>query len=225
MNMFTPPTTKAQCFQGSNKRKIITQNTLKQLKPLSKVASLKSRSIDKGMEVQEKKRYKSEEISKEDKGTNFTRRSSAYCRSDEDCIPLQKEEGAEQIHLECSSSTKDCRKEDLTEQQKKRKAQSLQRALLEVNFKENDFAKKNVDILKTIHSELLKESMVMEVTSADEVELLMKSKRLSNNDSIKRLKEEKGEEAKDEKQPRSLESEESRWQEKGMITRVGENDS
>ncbi|GKG02833.1 hypothetical protein Tco_0310469, partial [Tanacetum coccineum] len=53
--LVTPPTTQVNT-SGEEQVEEISLNTLEAAKILSKVASLKSRSIDKGKEIQDKKR-------------------------------------------------------------------------------------------------------------------------------------------------------------------------
>ncbi|GJZ44457.1 hypothetical protein Tco_0591712 [Tanacetum coccineum] len=149
--LVTPPTIKVNTL-GEEQVEEISQNILEAAKTLSNVASLKSRSIDKG------RRYKRR---KETKGKKVV--SSLDFQGEVDA-------GAEQVNS--ASAEQNCQKEDeLTEQQKKKKSSclfeaqhytnedwDLIRAKIEANaelsksmlgseLQGEDFAKKMVDLV------------------------------------------------------------------------------
>ncbi|GJU72210.1 putative ribonuclease H-like domain-containing protein [Tanacetum coccineum] len=236
--LVTPPTTKAHA-SGEEQEEDISPNTLEAAKTLSKVASLKSRSIDKGRRYKRRKETKGKKVvssldfqedntgaekintageinaasievntaSKVNTGSielntvieqdstagenKGQREGKAPMLSEEtpkktkeqilqeeaslaEAIrldSLQKEEEAEQIHLDALLAQRIAEEEELTEQQKKRKAQvqfeaqhytnedwDLIRAKLEANaelsksmlgseLQGEDFAKKMVDLV------------------------------------------------------------------------------
>ncbi|GJW24616.1 hypothetical protein Tco_0038427 [Tanacetum coccineum] len=243
--LVTPPTTKAHA-SGEEQEEDISPNTLEAAKTLSKVASLKSRSIDKGRRYKRRKETKGKKVvssldfqedntgaekintageinaasievntaSKVNTGSielntvieqdstagenKGQREGKLLCsvkklqrRPKEQNLPptssflqeeaslaeairldsLQKEEEAEQIHLDALLAQRIAEEEELTEQQKKRKAQvqfeaqhytnedwDLIRAKLEANaelsksmlgseLQGEDFAKKMVDLV------------------------------------------------------------------------------
>ncbi|GKD71886.1 hypothetical protein Tco_1325976, partial [Tanacetum coccineum] len=175
--MVTPPTTKAQT-SGEEQEEDISPNTLEAAKTLSKVASLKSRSIDKGRRYKRRKETKGKKVvssldfqedntgaekintaSKVNTGSielntvieqdstagenKGQREGKAPMLSEEtpkktkeqilqeeaslaEAIrldSLQREEEAEQIHLDALLAQRIAEEEELTEQQKKRKSQ------------------------------------------------------------------------------------------------------
>ncbi|GJS43352.1 hypothetical protein Tco_0568395 [Tanacetum coccineum] len=230
--LVTPPTTKAHA-SGEEQVEDISPNTLEAAKTLSKVASLKSRSIDKGRRYKRRKETKgkkvvssldfqeddaiAEEINTageinaageevntgsielntvieqdstagEDKGQRegkapmlseeTPKKSKEQILQEEASLAeairldsLQKEEEAKQIHLDALLAQRIAEEEELTEQQKKRKAQvqfeaqyytnedwDLIRAKLEANaelsksmlgseLQGEDFAKRMVDLV------------------------------------------------------------------------------
>ncbi|GJR87086.1 hypothetical protein Tco_0211097 [Tanacetum coccineum] len=200
--LVTPPTTKAYA-SGEEQVEDISPNTLEAAKTLSKVASLKSRSIDKGRRYKRRKETKSKKSSSSSDfkindttekrvNTGWTRvgkkapmlseetpkKSKEQILQEEASLAeairldsLQKEEEAKQIHLDALLAQRIAEEEELTEQQKKRKAQvqfeaqfytnedwDLIRAKLEANtelsksmlgseLQGEDFAKRMVDLV------------------------------------------------------------------------------
>ncbi|GJR86812.1 hypothetical protein Tco_0210823 [Tanacetum coccineum] len=145
--------------------------TLEAAKTLSKVASLKTRSIDKGRRYKRRKEDKGKKVVssldfQEEVDAGAEQVNTAYIRRD----TLQKEEVAKQVHLDSLLAQRIAEEEELNEQQKKRKAQvqfeaqhytnedwDLIRAKLEANaelsksmlgseLQGEDFAKKMVDL-------------------------------------------------------------------------------
>ncbi|GKD92143.1 hypothetical protein Tco_1371980 [Tanacetum coccineum] len=181
--MVTPPTTKAHA-SGEEQVEDISPNTLEAAKTLSKVATLKSRSIDKGRRYKIRKETKGKKVvssldfqeddttgeintageevntaskvnigsielntvfeqdstAGEDKGQRegkapmlseeTPKKSKEQILQEEASLAeairldsLQKEEEAKQIHLDALLAQRIAEEEELTEQQKKRKAQ------------------------------------------------------------------------------------------------------
>ncbi|GJU16255.1 hypothetical protein Tco_1144221 [Tanacetum coccineum] len=87
----------------------------------------------------------SEENSKEDKEQILQEEASLAeaIRLDS----LQKEEEAEQIHLDALLAQRIAEEEELTEQQKKRKSSKLSKSMLGSELQGEDFAKKMVDLV------------------------------------------------------------------------------
>ncbi|GJW70872.1 hypothetical protein Tco_0127789 [Tanacetum coccineum] len=161
---------------------------------------------------------------------------------------LQKEEEAKQIHLDALLAQRIAEEEELTEQQKKRKAQvqfeaqhytnedwDLIRAKLEANAElsksmlGSELQRRREQAhdpitAKDLHDELLKESRVMEVKSAEEFERDY-GKVAFQTKLPKRLKEEKGDEAKDDESTKKSGKRRKQMARKGMNTNVDENDS
>ncbi|GJW10684.1 hypothetical protein Tco_1576511 [Tanacetum coccineum] len=206
--LVTPPTTKAHA-SGEEQEEEISPNTLEAAKTLSKVASLKSRSIDKGRRYKRRKESTGKKVvssldfqedntgaekiitlltAGENKGQRegkapmlseeTPKKTKEQILQEEASLAeairldsLQREEEAEQIHLDALLAQRIAEEEELTEQQKKRKAQvqfeaqhytnedwDLIRAKLEANaelsksmlgseLQGEDFAKKMVDLV------------------------------------------------------------------------------
>ncbi|GJT80697.1 putative ribonuclease H-like domain-containing protein [Tanacetum coccineum] len=137
--LVTPSTTKVDA-SGEEQVEDISPNTLEAAKTLSRVASLKPKSIDKGRRYkrrketkgkkstpspdksqrEEKSTYDNEELLRSQRNTFYKRKCLAEAiRLDS----LQKEEEAKQIHLDSLLAQRIAEEEELNEQQKKRKAQ------------------------------------------------------------------------------------------------------
>ncbi|GJS22978.1 hypothetical protein Tco_0451610 [Tanacetum coccineum] len=296
--LVTPPTTKVHA-SGEEQVEDISPNTLEAAKTLSKVASLKSRSIDKGRRYREEKRPKvrkvvqarisrsmillkkelildgevlmllseevillvklywtrvgkkapmlSEETPKKSKEQILQEEASLAeaIRLDS----LQKEEEAKQIHLDALLAQRIAEEEELTEQQKKRKAQvqfeaqfytnedwDLIRAKLEANteltksmlgseLQGEDFAKKMVDLVREF-DKLVKqiESFAPISFEATKASLKRFGEELQTK-TPKRLKEDKDDKAKDDESTKKSGKRRKQMARKGMNTNVDENDS
>ncbi|GKB87487.1 hypothetical protein Tco_0959759 [Tanacetum coccineum] len=150
--LVTPPTTKAHA-SGEEQEEEISPNTLEAAKTLSKVASLKSRSIDKGRSIEVNTASKvntgsielntvieQDSTAGENKGQRegkapmlseeTPKKTKEQILQEEASLAeairldsLQREEEAEQIHLDALLAQRIAEEEELTEQQKKRKAQ------------------------------------------------------------------------------------------------------
>ncbi|GJZ49347.1 putative ribonuclease H-like domain-containing protein [Tanacetum coccineum] len=137
--LVTPPTTRVNT-SGEEQVEEISPNTLEAAKTLSKVASLKSKSIDKGRRYKRRKETKGKKVVS---SLDFQEEVDAGAEQEISSVLLSllgrvlllrlcfvcKEEEAKQIHLDSLLAQRIAEEEELTEQQKKRKAQ-------EVNFKE-----------------------------------------------------------------------------------------
>ncbi|GKD56382.1 hypothetical protein Tco_1289769 [Tanacetum coccineum] len=336
--LVTPPTTKAHA-SGEEQVEDISPNTLEAAKTLSKVASLKSRSIDKGRRYKRRKETKGKKVvssldfQEDDAGAEKIntateinaasievntaskvntgsielntvieqdstagenkgqREGKAPMLSEEtpkktkeqilqeeaslaEAIrldSLQKEEEAKQIHLDALLAQRIAEEEELTEQQKKRKAQvqfeaqyytnedwDLIRAKLEANaelsksmlgseLQGEDFAKKMVDLVnqrkkffaeerakakrnKPMTQSQLKTYMMNYLKNQGSWKLnqLRNLKRFGEElqtKTPKRLKEEKGDEAKDDESTKKSGKRRKQMARKGMNTSVDENDS
>ncbi|GJR32792.1 hypothetical protein Tco_1109024 [Tanacetum coccineum] len=244
--LVTPPTTKAHA-SGEEQEEEISPNTLEAAKTLSKVASLKSRSIDKGRRYKRRKESTGKKVvssldfqedntgaekvnaasievntaSKVNTGSielntvieqdstagenKGQREGKAPMLSEEtpkktkerfqeeaslaEAIrldSLQREEEAEQIHLDALLAQRIAEEEELTEQQKKRKAQ--------VQFEAQHYTNEDWDLIRAkleanaeLSKSMLGKSNVMEVKSAEEGELLKKSKRSISRDDLTEL--------------------------------------
>ncbi|GKC65534.1 hypothetical protein Tco_1098132, partial [Tanacetum coccineum] len=132
---------------GEEQVEDISPNTLEAAKTLSRVASLKPKSIDKGRRYKRRKETKGnkvvtsldfqEEVDTGAKGVNTAEgvntrsiKVSTISEQEEASLAeairldsLQKEEEAKQVHLDSLLAQRIAEEEELNEQQKKRKAQ------------------------------------------------------------------------------------------------------
>ncbi|GJW47007.1 hypothetical protein Tco_0078653 [Tanacetum coccineum] len=168
--LVTPPTSKAHA-SGEEQMEDISPNTLEAaITTLSQVCLFKRQGPYKGREIQEKEKRLKINSSSDDLML-LVRKLIPTSKSNHIGIPHKKEEEAKQIHLDALLAQRIAEEEELTEQQKKRKAQvqfeaqfytnedwDLIRAKLEANaelsksmlgseLQGEDFAKENVWIL------------------------------------------------------------------------------
>ncbi|GJW12325.1 hypothetical protein Tco_1578152 [Tanacetum coccineum] len=213
--LVTPPTTKVNT-SGEELVEEISLNTLEATKTLSKVASLKPRSIDKGRIYKRRKETKgkfkpgsiklntgTEEASTHGKDTGTKRMGKL----------LSKEE-AEQIHLDALLAQRLAEEEELTEQQKKRKAQ--------VQFEAQHYTNEDWDLIraKLKLNASCKEHLGNELQGED------LAKRIASELNVpKRLKEDKDDEAKDDEPTKKSGKRRKQIARKGMHTSVDKNDS
>ncbi|GJW10991.1 hypothetical protein Tco_1576818 [Tanacetum coccineum] len=203
--LVTPPTTKSR---SSDKGKEIQER--KETKGRKVVSSLDFQNINAGAEKNStagedkgqregKAPMLSEETPKKSK-EQFYKKKLAYCRSKKVGYLTKRKELSKYIWI--SPSTKNCRRKELTEQQKTRKAQYT---MLGSELQGEEFAKRNE--IKG-HGE----------NSAEEIELFEESQG-------RRLKEEKDDEAKDDESTKKSGKRRKQMARKGMHTSVDENDS
>ncbi|GJS42284.1 hypothetical protein Tco_0567327 [Tanacetum coccineum] len=266
--LVTPPTTKAHA-SGEEQEEDISPNTLEAAKTLSKVASLKSRSIDKGRRYKRRKETKGKKVvssldfqedntgaekintageinaasievntaSKVNTGsielnTVIEQDSTAGENKGqrEGKAPMLKR--SKQIHLDALLAQRIAEEEELTEQQKKRKAQvqfeaqhytnedwDLIRAKLEANaelsksmlgseLQGEDFAKKMVDL----NQGSWKLNQLRKLSFKEVKEESFQTK------TSKRLKEDKDDEAKDDEPTKKFGKRRKQIARKAMIT-------
>ncbi|GJY58296.1 hypothetical protein Tco_0458188 [Tanacetum coccineum] len=168
--LVTPSTTKVNALREEQVEDI-SPNTLEAAKTLSKVASLKQRSIDKGRRYKRRKEAKGKKVvssldfqeevntgaeqvnTAEGVNTGSIKLStvSEQLSTEEASLAeairldsLQKEEEAKQTHLDSLLAQRIAEEEELNEQQKKRKAQVY---MLGSKLPGEDFAKKMVDLI------------------------------------------------------------------------------
>ncbi|GJV68862.1 hypothetical protein Tco_1484371 [Tanacetum coccineum] len=165
--LVTPPTTKVHA-SGEEQVEDISPNTLEAAKTLSKVASLKSRSIDKGRRYKRRKETKTRQYCLvKDKGTKrreIARLSEETPKKSKEQIlqeeaslaeairldSLQEEERLSKLHFGCSHCTKNWRRKELTEQTEKAKLEAnaeLSKSMLGSELQGEDFAKRMVDLV------------------------------------------------------------------------------
>ncbi|GJU25305.1 putative ribonuclease H-like domain-containing protein [Tanacetum coccineum] len=136
---------------------------------------------------------------------------------------LQKEEEAKQIHLDSLLAQRIAEEEELNEQQKKRKAQTrCQKSMLEVNFKEERFAKKMVVDLGESRQEV--ESFAPINFEATKAGLKRFGEELQTK-TPKRLKDDEDVEAKDDEPTKKSGKRRKQMARKGLHTSVDKNDS
>ncbi|GJS84736.1 hypothetical protein Tco_0751277 [Tanacetum coccineum] len=145
---------------------------------LSKVASLKSRSIDKGRRYKRRKETKGKKVvssldfQEVDAGAEKVNTAGAEkinAAGEEYCGESIKDKEKGKLYddvKKLKDSTKNCREEELTEQQKKRK--------LKLQFESQSKKEQAHDPItaENVHDELLKESRDMEDNSAEEMSIL-----------------------------------------------------
>ncbi|GJW12342.1 putative ribonuclease H-like domain-containing protein [Tanacetum coccineum] len=141
---------------------------------------------------------------------------------------LQKEEEAKQIHLDALLAQRIAEEEELTEQQKKRKAQ--------VQFEAQFYTNEDWDLIRAkleANTELSKSMLGSELQGEDFAKRMVdlvnqrKKKEVSFNitKTPKRLKEEKDDKAKDDESTKKSGKRRKQMARKGMNTSVDENDS
>ncbi|GJZ32279.1 hypothetical protein Tco_0577715 [Tanacetum coccineum] len=165
--LVTPSTTKVK-FQGGGVEEQVRKTKSKLLeaaKTLSKVASLKSRSIDKGRRYKRRKEAKGKKVvssldfqeevntgaeqvnAAQGVSTGSTKLTSNWQLNKEASLAkairldtLQKEEVAKQVHLDSLLAQRIAEEEELNEQQKKRKAQ--------VQFEAQHYTNEDWDLIR-----------------------------------------------------------------------------
>ncbi|GJZ99528.1 hypothetical protein Tco_0672079 [Tanacetum coccineum] len=162
--LVTPPTTKVNT-SGEEQVEEISPNTLEAAKTLSKVASLKPRSIDKGRRYKRRKETKGQyycEVNTAGEEVNIVREESSYLldelqkKSKEQILQeeaslaeairldsLQKEEEAEQIHLDALLAQRIAEEEEA----KLEANAELSKSMLRSELQGEDFAKRMVDLV------------------------------------------------------------------------------
>ncbi|GJV05293.1 hypothetical protein Tco_1338862 [Tanacetum coccineum] len=292
--LVTPPTTRVNT-SGEEQVEEISPNTLEAAKTLSKVASLKSRSIDKGRRYKRRKETKGKKVvssldfqEEVDAGVEQVNTASAeqvntasaeqvntasgvntgsikHSTGDEQLstgdehgstvgqdkgqregkAPMIKEE-AKQIHLDSLLAQRIAEEEELTEQQKKRKAQ--------VQFEAQHYTNEDWDLIRAkieANAELSKSLLGSELQGEDllenaedlydelleesrNMEALSQLKKLSFEEAQgkkygtktqKRLKDKKDVESKDDEPTKKSGRRRKQMARKGMHTSVDKNDS
>ncbi|GKB15369.1 hypothetical protein Tco_0849292 [Tanacetum coccineum] len=278
----TPPTTKGTCL-GKEQSEDKSPNTLEAAKTLSKVASLKSRSIDKGRRYKRRKETKSKKVvssldfQEDDAGAEKINTAGEINAADSTAGENkgQREGKAPMLSEETPKKSKE---QILQEEASLAEAIRLSKAMLGSELQGEDFAKRMVDIinqrkklfaeerakakrnkpmtqsqLKTYMMNYLKNQGTWKITQLkklsfeevkEEFDKLVKQiesftpisfeatkaslKRFGEElqtKTPKRLKEEKGDEAKDDESTKKSGKRRKQMARKGMNTNVDENDS
>ncbi|GJS11823.1 putative ribonuclease H-like domain-containing protein [Tanacetum coccineum] len=149
-------------ISGEEQVEEISPNTLEAAKTLSRVASQKPKSIDKGRRYKRRKETKGkkvvtsldfqEEVNTAEGVNTGSIKEEASLAEAIRLDTLEKEEDAKQVHLDSLFAQRIAEEEELNEQQKKRRAQieanaELSKSVLGSDLQGEDFAKKMVDLV------------------------------------------------------------------------------